>query len=147
MFSISKTFEFEASHRLILDYDSPCEKLHGHSYKVEISVATERLDKNGMVIDFSHLNQVKDWVNENWDHALLISSDDPAVNELKDLEIAKLYIFDQYNVTAENMTATLCKILNKIVDEKIDYQDLKLRQVRVRIWETSSNMAEYSENY
>ena len=38
MYSVTKTFEFEASHKLVLDYESPCVKIHGHSYKVVVEL-------------------------------------------------------------------------------------------------------------
>jgi len=58
MFRIVKTLEFAASHRLHLPYDSPCNRLHGHNYTVEIEVAGPELNEQGMLIDFSRIKGV-----------------------------------------------------------------------------------------
>lgn len=52
MYYLSKKMEIAASHRLKLDYPSPCSRLHGHNYSVEIFCKSEKLDDNGMVTDF-----------------------------------------------------------------------------------------------
>lgn len=48
----------DAAHQLHLPYDSPCNRLHGHRYNIRVKIGTERLDKNGMVIDFTVLKTV-----------------------------------------------------------------------------------------
>lgn len=60
MFYLEKTIEISAAHKLELDYDSNCQKLHGHNFQVTIFCKSKTLDKNGMVIDF---NTIKDKVN------------------------------------------------------------------------------------
>ena len=61
MYRIKKAFRVEGAHRLELDYDSPCNYLHGHSWLITVYCQSEELDKNGMVIDFSKISrQIKD---------------------------------------------------------------------------------------
>lgn len=143
MYSVSKTFEFEASHKLLLDYNSPCKNIHGHSYKVLIEVASDELNANGMVIDFSELKSVKNWVMDNWDHSLIISKDDPELNALKELNCTKVHCFEWSNVTAELMTRTLFNILRSNIAGKIN----RLKRINVEIWETSSNRAKYTREF
>lgn len=145
MFSVTKRFEFEACHKLNLTYDSPCQKLHGHSYKVMIEVSTDKLDENGMVIDFTKLKSIKDWVMENWDHAMIVAKGDPDTTAILKLNIAKVFEIEEKNVTAENMA----KILEKLTHDKIkdDINHHNLKNIKIKIWETSSNMAKYSKDY
>ena len=90
-YQITKVFSFEASHKLVLDYKSPCQKIHGHSYKVEVTLESSSLDGNGMVMDFSELKVINDWVDENWDHSLIMSKHDPDLQKYKTDENVKLY--------------------------------------------------------
>jgi len=57
---ISKEFTFDAAHRL-MKYKGKCENLHGHTYKLRVTVKGEP-DDEGIVIDFLHLKKV---VEEN----------------------------------------------------------------------------------
>lgn len=59
MFELVVNGAFEAAHRLV-DYPGKCNRLHGHSWTVEMSVSGDKLDNIGMVADFkvlkSHVN-------------------------------------------------------------------------------------------
>ena len=57
MYFVRKTFEFSAAHRLDLDYESRCTQLHGHNWVVTVECASEQLDRNGMVVDFTHIKR------------------------------------------------------------------------------------------
>jgi 6-pyruvoyltetrahydropterin/6-carboxytetrahydropterin synthase len=58
MYKIEKTIEISAAHSLDhLDYDSKCKSEHGHNYIITIYCQRERLDKNGMVIDFVDIKE------------------------------------------------------------------------------------------
>lgn len=135
MFSITKRFEFEASHKLQLTYDSPCQNLHGHSYKVEITVCGEELDENGMIMDFSVLNNFKQWVMDNWDHATIIPRE--VVTDSMREHYGNIYEFEYHNVTAELM----CKRLHEKACEILGLSD---KEVVITIYETTNNCATYS---
>lgn len=53
---ITKIFTFDSAHKLN-DYDGKCKYVHGHTYKLEVTVKGTA-DKNGLVIDFHHLNDI-----------------------------------------------------------------------------------------
>lgn len=57
MYYLSKKMEIAASHHLDLDYPSPCSRLHGHNYSVEVFCKSETLDGNGMVTDFKSIKK------------------------------------------------------------------------------------------
>ena len=81
MYHCCKEMYIDAAHKLNLSYDSPCENLHGHSWRVRIYCKSETLDENGMVYDFKKL---KDATHGKLDHKF--------INEVVD-----------FNPTAENL--------------------------------------------
>jgi 6-pyruvoyltetrahydropterin/6-carboxytetrahydropterin synthase len=87
MYYISKRLEIAGAHNLTLDYESKCSNLHGHNWIVMIYCKAEKLDNNGMVIDFKH---IKNKVMDKLDHQYL--------NEVVD-----------FNPTAENMAKWICE--------------------------------------
>lgn len=68
MFIVKKEITFAAAHKLNLNYKSKCTQLHGHEWKVIVSISSETLDENGMVIDFS---RIKEFIDSNLDHKYL----------------------------------------------------------------------------
>lgn len=86
MFYVSKRMEIAGAHKLKLDYESKCQNLHGHNWIVTVYCKSEKLDQNGMVIDFKH---IKNRIHEKLDHT---------------------YINDvvSFNPTAENMAKWIC---------------------------------------
>jgi 6-pyruvoyltetrahydropterin/6-carboxytetrahydropterin synthase len=67
--SVTKRFTFEAAHLLPM-YEGPCANLHGHSYVLEVTVAGI-IDRDGMVMDFSTLNQIVKPIIGALDHSFL----------------------------------------------------------------------------
>ena len=65
MYYLKKTMEISAAHKLKLDYDSKCQNLHGHNWKVTIFCKSEKLNNNGMVIDF---HDIKEIIEDEIDH-------------------------------------------------------------------------------
>jgi 6-pyruvoyltetrahydropterin/6-carboxytetrahydropterin synthase len=127
MFGITKEVTFEAAHRL-LNYDGPCGNLHGHSYKVQVTVCSSDLDDQGFVMDFSKLKWLlRDTIGE-WDHATILQNGDPLIDPLQ--KLVKLVIFGE-PPTAENMAN---KIYNALTEQQV-----KVSQVVV--YETADNSA------
>ena len=58
MFEIEKTFTIAIAHKLNLDYESPCRRLHGHSVLITVCCRSEELNKCGMVIDFTEIKRL-----------------------------------------------------------------------------------------
>ncbi|MBN2652480.1 MAG: 6-carboxytetrahydropterin synthase QueD [Spirochaetales bacterium] len=112
---VTKIFTFDSAHSLV-DYDGACQYLHGHTYKLEVTVRGER-DSSGMVIDFTDLKAVvKENVLDLMDHKFL--------NE----------VFD-FNTTCENMIVWIFDILNrKISDNRLFLQ-------KIVLWETPTCFA------
>ena len=124
MYKIRTTFSFEAAHKLDLDYTSPCQSLHGHSYLCAITIAAQQLDRNGMICDFRTLKQIiNEYVHDKLDHHYL--------ND----------IFTINNSTAEFMSKWICERINKGLDE----EGIEAMCVRVELNETEKNQAIWEE--
>ena len=87
MYYITKRIEISAAHRLTLDYESKCTRLHGHNWIITVHCRAEELDANGMVTDFTHIKNV---VTDKLDHTVL--------NEVV-----------PFNPTAENLARWICE--------------------------------------
>ena len=138
---ITKQFSFEMAHAL-RNYDGLCRNIHGHSYKMDITLAGQPLHdesspKNGMVMDFGDQNRL---VNEEiislLDHALVLNAktDAQLVDVLKQ-NYEKIVIVD-FQPTTENLLNFIAgKIQTRLSN------DVKLTCVRLR--ETDTSYAEW----
>lgn len=68
MYFVRKRLEIAAAHSLSLSYGSKCTNLHGHNWIMTIYCRAEKLNENGMVVDFSH---IKEMLSEKMDHKIL----------------------------------------------------------------------------
>lgn len=57
MYYVSKRMEIAACHKLNLSYESKCANLHGHNWIITVYCKAEKLNKDGMVMDFKHIKQ------------------------------------------------------------------------------------------
>jgi len=129
MFYVTKDFEFAASHSL-REYDGPCQRLHGHNYKVEVTIKSETLDKLGMVIDFSKIKKIcNEVIMKPYDHQNL--------NNIKP--------FDELNPTAENMSKVFYTVISNALDTMKNNKN-RAKVHSVKVWETSNSVAEYRED-
>ncbi len=148
MFTITKTFKFEAAHRL-LGHQGKCRFLHGHSYRAEVTVLDKKsdgsnLDSLGMVVDFKVLKDtVGKWIDDNFDHNIILHEDDPLLYAAKDhlliFDGKAPYIMGRINPTAENMSSALYYRVSSLLRAK------GIEVVSVKVFETESCCAEYKE--
>jgi 6-pyruvoyltetrahydropterin/6-carboxytetrahydropterin synthase len=133
MYLVTKRIEFCYGHRL-LDYDGICKHPHGHNAIVEVDVRTDRLDERNMVADFSDIKRlVKGWIDRELDHKMILRHDDPLVAPLRALGEPVFTL--ESNPTVERIA--------KLIFEMS--RDCGLDIAAVRIWETPSSFATYSE--
>jgi 6-pyruvoyltetrahydropterin/6-carboxytetrahydropterin synthase len=131
MYSVTKRIDFCYGHRL-LDYDGVCKHPHGQNATAEIEVRAGELDSRSMVADFGDIKRViKDWIDRELDHRMLLRHDDPLVKPLQDLG-EPVFIVDT-NPTVERIARLI-----------FDYARAQgFPAVRVRVWETPTSCAEY----
>lgn len=114
LFELVVNGAFEAAHRLV-DYPGKCNRLHGHSWTVEMSVSGDKLDKIGMVADFKVLKNLLMEVLDAMDHQYL--------NELPQ--------FTKINPTAEHIA--------KYIYETVENYDVFKTTVKldyIKVWES-----------
>jgi 6-pyruvoyltetrahydropterin/6-carboxytetrahydropterin synthase len=139
---ITKQFSFETGHALY-GYDGKCKNVHGHSYKLSVTVIgkpiVNRNDvKFGMVIDFSDLKKiVKEEIVDQFDHATVFNETTPHIelaNELKSR--GHHVILVNYQPTSENMVIDFAQRIKNRLPAQIQLFSLKLQ-------ETDSSFAEW----
>ncbi|MHB0996812.1 MAG: 6-pyruvoyl trahydropterin synthase family protein [Elusimicrobiales bacterium] len=132
MYKVKKTFHLAYGHRL-LNYNGKCENLHGHNGVVEISLKSETLNSERMVMDFTELGaKVKGWLDANLDHMVILAKADPLAPLLAG-QGQKCFLTDE-NPTAEVLARVIYEAARK---------DLGLPVSKVAFWETPTSMAAY----
>ncbi len=127
---------FDSGHRL-LDYDGKCAFPHGHTYRAEVFLESDTLDSKGLVFDFTDLkHRVKAWIDDNWDHSFLVNSrDTELIDGLTPASKGRIYQFQDENPSCEVLSREL---YNKVVEL------CGVSPVKVRLWESLDQYAEYS---
>jgi 6-pyruvoyltetrahydropterin/6-carboxytetrahydropterin synthase len=139
---ITKQFTFETAHALY-GYDGKCKNLHGHSYKLSVTLIGEPITntqnvKFGMVMDFGDLKKiVKEEIVDKFDHATVFNQTTPHIdlgNNLK--KQGHHVIFVDYQPTTENMILDFAEVIKKRLPQNIHLFSIKLQ-------ETDSSFAEW----
>lgn len=145
---ITKQFNFETGHALF-GYDGKCKNVHGHSYKLSVTVIgtpiTDRGNvKYGMVIDFSDLKKiVKEDIVDIFDHATVFNATTPHIelaNELKDR--GHHVILVDYQPTSENMVIDFAAKIKKRLPESVQLHSLRLQETETSFaeWYAEDNL-------
>ena len=147
--SITKIFTFEAAH-MLKGYDGLCANIHGHSYRLEVSVFSPALNgqdgflhsdesdpKNGMLFDFSELKKlVNQAIIEPFDHSLILNRN--IGRELSEtLQKNSLHVVHvPYQPTSENLLIDFAGRLQKVLPQGISLKKL-------RLYETATSYTDY----
>jgi len=126
-FKAKKIFTFDAAH-FLADYQGKCANMHGHTYKLEITVSringglVRGGSSDGMVVDFSQLNKiVKEAVIDKVDHKV--------INEVIN-----------FRATSENLASYFYDTL------KVICTDYELKLEKIVLWESQTACSEVSED-
>ncbi len=114
--------DFASAHTL-RDYPGDCRRMHGHNWKLEVEVTTNRLDDTGMGVDFRVIKNAARDLAKTLDHYYL--NDIPP--------------FDKINPTAENIAAYFYSGLSQTLNKP------DLRVSAVTLWETDRACVKYTE--
>jgi queuosine biosynthesis protein QueD len=151
MYSIKKHFKFEASHRLMcMKEGHPCRNLHGHSYVVYVEIKVDEIknfENPNMVIDFSNLKPFQKWLDENYDHALILNPADKLYDVMKNFdEEMKINTTPNGDPTAENMAEFFTDIIDTIISPYIAGKVDKY-SITVEVFETVGNSASFRKEF
>lgn len=122
---------------------SHCSKLHGYSLGVRLVFECQTLDDRGWVQDFGGLKLVKKWLQETFDHTVLIAVDDPCLSNFKTLDkqgLIDLRIVE--GVGCESFARFICNQVNKILSET-EQLNSTARVHSVEVFEHGANSATY----
>jgi len=123
MFVVSVQAHYDSAH-FLRHYHGKCERLHGHRYVVEIALAAHELNEAGIAFDFVDVKRELRGLADRLDH-----------ENLNDLEP-----FTELEPSAENQARyfyeEMRRRLPEVAREAVLY---------VRVWETPTQWATYSE--
>ena len=147
---VTKGAAFDCAH-MLSDHDGLCKNLHGHTYKVQVTVEGERIlggPSCDMVIDFKHLKEaMQQVIMKDFDHALIVSDDSFrgfAEEELLNWAVThqERYFIMPARTTAENMAQYFCISIRDYLTTQLGLTNL--HSVSVRVYETPTSCAEVS---
>ena len=134
MTTVTKTVKFDAAH-VLTNHQGLCKNLHGHTYRVDVSVAQAEDDVSDMVIDFKDLKRLaEEVVCSRFDHAFIYNTESEGEREIA--AVVERYgmrtVAIPFRSTAENLA-------------NLFFEDLKARipgLSAVKVWETADSCAE-----
>jgi 6-pyruvoyltetrahydropterin/6-carboxytetrahydropterin synthase len=150
-YRICKTFEIENGHMLSKHPDK-CRFPHGHTRKVEFTLEADALDAGEMVCDFKVIKELMGEFLDSYDHALCMNTADPKFAEFKQAYGDRVIGFTNIDPTTEIMAATIFRHFQERLAAHVRAGGQRyairpaVRVVKVRVWETSSSWAEYSDS-
>ena len=135
MTTVTKTVKFDAAH-VLTNHQGLCKNLHGHTYRVDVSVAQAADDGRDMVIDFKDLKGIaNEVICDRFDHAFIYNTESEGEREIAAVveKHGMRTVAIPFRSTAENLA-------------KLFFDDLAGRITglsAVRVWETADSCAEY----
>ena len=138
MTTVTKTVKFDAAH-ILTNHQGLCKNLHGHTYRVDVSVAQADGETGDMVIDFKDLKGIaNEVICDRFDHAFVYNTESAGECEIAAVveKNGMRTVAIPFRSTAENLA-------------KMFYGELKPRipgLAAVKVWETADSCAEYRCN-
>ena len=133
MTTVTKTVRFDAAH-VLTNHQGLCKNLHGHTYRVDVSVAQET--DGDMVVDFKELKQIaNEVICDRFDHAFIYNTESAGESEIAAVveKHGMRTVAIPFRSTVENLA-------------KLFYNELKAKVPglsAVKVWETADNVAEF----
>jgi 6-pyruvoyltetrahydropterin/6-carboxytetrahydropterin synthase len=123
MYEVTVEQTFAAAHAL-RHYKGACENLHGHNFKVHVTIEGEKLDQAGMLVDFLDVKALMKQIMQRIEHQNL--------NEVKPFDQEK-------NPSAEN----IAEYFYNYMAEGLKDVPVPVRVSQVKVWETDIQSATY----
>ena len=137
MITVTKTIRFDAAH-ILTNHQGLCKNLHGHTYRVDVSVAQGDGDTRDMVIDFKDLKRIaSEVVCERFDHAFIYNTESAGEREIAAVveKNGMRTVAIPFRSTAENLARMFFGELKALIPGLS----------AVKVWETADSGAEYRE--
>ncbi len=112
----TKVFKWEGAHQLKDSHDEGCQRIHGHSYKMEVTVcSTEGVNEMGMVVDFKILKEIVEPIIKQFDHTFITAE---SFGSNPTAENMALYVMSEVGQALKVFSGLYCS--------------------KIRIWETDN---------
>lgn len=137
MITVTKTIRFDAAH-VLTNHQGLCKNLHGHTYRVDVSVAQGDGETRDMVIDFKDLKRIaSEVVCERFDHAFIYNTESAGEREIAAVveKNGMRTVAIPFRSTAENLARMFFGELKTLIPGLS----------AVKVWETADSCAEYRE--
>ena len=140
MIRITKAFKFEMAHALY-GYDGLCKNIHGHSYRLWVTIRGEIKSekghkKDGMVMDFDVMKKIiKHEIIEKYDHSLVLNVNSPHAEI--DLSAFEKVFYLPFQPTSENLVNDFAKLIKSNLPENVEL-------LKVVLSETATSFAEWN---
>ena len=136
MTTVTKTVRFDAAH-VLTNHQGLCKNLHGHTYRVDISVAGD--GTNDMVMDFKDLKRIATaTICDHFDHAFIYNT--ASAGECEIAAVVEKHgmrtVAIPFRSTAENLAKHFHTLLSVQIPPPLSI-------VSVKVWETADSCAEY----
>ncbi|MFC4871446.1 6-carboxytetrahydropterin synthase QueD [Negadavirga shengliensis] len=123
MLSITKIFTFEAAHR-ISNHPAACSQLHGHSYKLHVTIGAEEPGDDDMLMDFKELKTlVQHNVIDKLDHSLMLKN---IPSHLQTYANAEKVFWMDHEPTAERLVLWIAQVIKPLLPSKVNLNGLKI---------------------
>lgn len=140
---VTREFSFEMAH-VLKGYDGPCRNVHGHSYRLFVTITGKPVNdnkspRNGMVLDFTDLKEiVLHTIIDRFDHSVVISSDFADEKKKMMADAFGNAVIVNYQPTCENLVTDFAGMIKNELPAGI-----KLHSIR--LCETAKSYAEWFE--
>ena len=123
-----------------------CAYVHGYGRYIQFTFEGN-LDERQWVMDFGDLKDIKAWIEKEWDHRVLIASDDPQLEKLKEMHelgIMDINVLDVTKGWGPGIEASCKHIYDNVANLIHVKTDGRVKIVKVEIWEHERNSAVYT---
>jgi 6-pyruvoyltetrahydropterin/6-carboxytetrahydropterin synthase len=119
-----------------MGYNGPCKNIHGHSYKLWVTISGEVDTKTGMILDFNDLKRiVYQTILSRFDHSLILYAEDNLLKVQNGFLSENLVVLP-FNPTSENLIIHFSELIRKVLPPHINLHGLKL-------YETDTSFTEW----
>ncbi|MEZ5278736.1 MAG: 6-carboxytetrahydropterin synthase [Opitutaceae bacterium] len=140
MFTCSKTYsDIPFAHRQHR-HDGHCSLIHGHNWSIRLTFGAHENDANGFVVDFGRLRFLRDWIEDNLDHACVFNEDDPLRATLVAAAPDAYRVYLVPSCSCEGLAQHLFEVFDPMVRARTEGRAFL---IKVEIWEDSRNSATY----
>jgi 6-pyruvoyltetrahydropterin/6-carboxytetrahydropterin synthase len=135
----TRLFGIDAGHR-VTRHESKCRNVHGHRYRIEVTVAAPDLDEAGRVVDFGVVKAIVGaWLDDALDHGYLCHPEDEVGAILAN---GGHKVFEMPRDLGEPTAENIAELVLRVADALLHRENEALKVKRVRVWETPNCYAD-----